>query len=142
MKQFLKKWLINLAVLAAGFAVGVGVVAAPVAVVTVAREAHAAQRAIKLTGFASCTPITNVALSTSSEEVFAATADRKSAIITNNDASISIYVASAATATSAWERVPPGGSWSIEPKDGRLYLGAITAIAASGTPAIGGSQCQ
>lgn len=89
-----------------------------------------------------CTAISNVALSTTSETVFAADPGRKEACITNNDASIAIYVARHATATSADPRVPPGGSWCIDTNGGYAYEGVIDAIAASGTPAISGESCK
>ena len=100
-----------------------------------------AQNAIKLTAFSSCSPITNVAMSTASETVFAANTARKSATITNNDASIAIHVAMATTATTAWSRVAAGQAWVLEPVEGRIYQGIITVIAASGTPAISGDEC-
>lgn len=90
-----------------------------------------------------CTAISNVALSTSSETVIASDADRKRFCITNNDASIAIYVAFHATATSADPRVPPGGSICEEVSyGGAVYTGVVDAIAASGTPAISGMSCE
>lgn len=89
-----------------------------------------------------CTAISNVALSTASETVFAADPGRKEACITNNDASIAIYVARHATATSADPRVPPGGSWCIGVNGGYAYEGVVDALAASGTPAISGESCK
>lgn len=89
-----------------------------------------------------CTAITNVALSTTSETVFAAEGGRKEACITNNDASIAIHVARHATATTADPRVAAGQAYCIGINGGYQYEGVIDAIAASGTPAISGESCK
>ena len=91
----------------------------------------------------SCTDTTNEALSTSSETIFAANSDRVEACVTNNDSAIVIYIARGATATADSDAVQPGGSWCIESKgNGYFYKGAISGIAASGTPDIGGQECS
>lgn len=89
-----------------------------------------------------CTAISNVALSTASETVFAAAANRKKLCLSNNDSSIAIYVAFHATATSADVRVPAGGSICETVEDGYIYAGVVDALAASGTPAISGWSCE
>lgn len=90
-----------------------------------------------------CTTGSNLALSTTSETVFSANTSRKSVIITNNDTSIAIKVCRKTEASTAGcPRVPAGQSWVDEPRDGYLYLGAITAYSESGTPAISTEECQ
>lgn len=89
-----------------------------------------------------CTATANVALSTTSEVVFAAYPGRKEACITNNDSAIAIHVAKHGTATTADPRVPPGGSWCIDINGGYAYEDTIDAIAVSGTPAISAEQCR
>lgn len=89
-----------------------------------------------------CTPISNTALSTSSETVLAANANRKKVCIVNNDATIAIYVKFGATAATTDTRIAAGGSICESPESGHVYTGVIDAIAASGTPAISGFECE
>jgi len=89
-----------------------------------------------------CTAISNVALSTTHEVVMAATPGRKEWCISNNDTSIAIYVALHTTATSADVRVAGGQTICGEINGGWAYEGVIDALAASGTPAIGGYFCK
>lgn len=89
-----------------------------------------------------CAATANVALSTTSEVVFAAYPGRKSVCVTNNDSAIAIHIARHGTATSASPRIGPGGSWCDEPSGGYMWEGTIDAIAASGTPAISAEQCR
>lgn len=88
-----------------------------------------------------CTALSNTALSTTSEVVFAASTTRRKMCISNNDASIAIHVRFGATATTASTRVPAGATICEEPANGYIYQGTIDAIAASGTPAISGEEC-
>ena len=88
-----------------------------------------------------CTALTNTALSMTHEVVFALNATRKKACISNDDASIAIYVAFHTTATSADVRVAAGQTICESVEDGYVYTGVIDALAASGTPAIGGWEC-
>lgn len=90
----------------------------------------------------SCTAISNVALSTTSETVIAASDATKSWCISNNDSSIAIYVAMHATATSADVRVGPGQTICDEINGGYGPTTIVDALAASGTPAIGGFSCR
>lgn len=89
-----------------------------------------------------CTAISNVALSTTHEVVFAATPGRKEWCISNNDTSIAIYVAQHTTSTSADVRVGPGQAICGGINGGWIHEGVIDALAASSTPAIGGYQCK
>lgn len=99
----------------------------------------AAPKAYPLT----CTAITNVALSTSSETVIAASTATKKFCLVNGDASIAIHVAFHATATTADTKLGPGASICEEASGtGHVYQGVVDAIAASGTPAISGWSCS
>ena len=90
-----------------------------------------------------CTAISNVALSTTSEEVIASTVLPKKFCISNRDTAIKIYVAFHATATSADVEVGPGQTLCEEASGtGHVYQGVVDALAASGTPAIGGWTCK
>lgn len=89
-----------------------------------------------------CTTLTNTALSTTSETVFAATANRKKLCIVNGDSAIAVHVKFGATATTADAKVSAGGSICETVEDGHVYTGVVDAIAASGTPAISGFQCE
>ena len=90
-----------------------------------------------------CTTGTNVALSTASEEVFAANTSRREVTITNNDASIAIKVCrKTAAADSGCLRVPGGSSWHDQVVEGYINQTSINAIAESGTPAISSESCQ
>ena len=109
------------------------------AAVTFAGPGPAILGAIPIT---SCAAISNTALSTTHEVVFAANAGRKWACLSNNDASIAIYVAFHTTATSADIRVAAGQTICEDIQGGWVYTGVIDALAASGTPAIGGVECQ
>ena len=88
-----------------------------------------------------CTALTNTALSTTSEVVFAASTTRQKMCISNNDDAIAIHVRFGATATTASTRVAPGQVICEVPENGYIYRGTIDAIAASGTPAISGEEC-
>ena len=90
----------------------------------------------------SCTAITNVALSASSETVFAAAPGRKKLCLTNRDASIHVFVAYHATATSADVDLGPGQTLCDDILGGYFYEGVVDALAASGTPAVGGWSCN
>ena len=90
-----------------------------------------------------CAAISNVALSTSSETVLAAAAGtRKKFCITNRDTTIHVYVAFHATATSADVDLSPGQTICESVEYGFIYDGVVDALAASGTPAIGGWSCS
>ena len=89
-----------------------------------------------------CTTSSNVALSVTSETVFSANANRKKASIYNRDTAITIYVSCGSTATSAWDPVGPGQQWYETVEGGYICKDAITALAASSTPAISSSECQ
>ena len=88
-----------------------------------------------------CTALTNTALSTTSEVVFAAAATRKKMCVSNFDASIAIYIAFHTTATSADVRLAAGQTLCEAVEDGYIYTGVVHGLAASGTPAIGGWDC-
>ncbi len=109
--------------------------------VAISAGAYALPPVLAAFPFQACTVGSNTALSSSSEVVFAANDARKEVTITNNDASISIYVKKGATATADNIRVPPGGTYSMTPSDGRIWTGTIDAIAASGTPDISSEEC-
>ena len=90
-----------------------------------------------------CTTGTNVALSTASEEVFAANTSRREVTITNNDTSIAIKVCRKTVAASTGcLRVPAGSSWHDQVVEGYVNQTAINAIAESGAPAISSEECQ
>lgn len=88
-----------------------------------------------------CTQRSDVALSTSSEVLFAANLLRKSVTVTNNDSSIAIYIKRGSTATSGSLRVPAGQTYELVQESGHIWTGTIDAIAASGTPAISAEEC-
>ena len=109
------------------------------AVVTVLGILGASNTSYPLT----CTAISNVALSTTSEEVIASTVLPKKFCITNRDTAIKIYIAFHATATSADVELGPGQTLCEEASGtGHVYQGVVDALAASGTPAIGGWTCK
>lgn len=112
------------------------------AIAAVAIPAIAATTAFHQTNALTCTALSNVALSTSSETLFAAAAARKTFCVVNNDASIAIHVKLGATATTADTKVAAGASMCWEPTSGHVYAGVVDAIAASGTPAVSGFSCE
>lgn len=92
--------------------------------------------------FQSCTAISNLALSTTSETVLASDTQRKAFCIGNSDASIAIHIAYHTTATTADIRLPPGSTLCENVEQNYIYTGVVDAIAASGTPAISGFSCK
>lgn len=112
------------------------------AIVAVVVPALAAPSITHAINSVTCTPISNVALSTSSETVLAANANRKKACIVNNDASIAIHVKFGATAANTDTKIGPGLTICEGAESGHMYTGVIDAIAASGTPAISGFECE
>lgn len=111
------------------------------AVLVAAAGAFAAPPILAAFSMQACTVGSNTALSAASEVVFAANASRKSVTITNNDASIAIFVKLGATATADNLRVPAGSTYTLEPVGGYIWTGTIDAIAASGTPDISSEEC-
>lgn len=70
------------------------------------------------------------ALSTSAAQVLAANTARRSVVITNHDASISVYVGATGVTTSTGLLIKAGAAVTIN------STAAIFAIAASGTPTV------
>jgi hypothetical protein len=72
--------------------------------------------------------------SSSATQLLGANVTRRAALVTNNDASIVMYVGTAGVATNSGHKLAAGATISIP------YTGAIYAIAASGTPAASASE--
>jgi len=72
--------------------------------------------------------------SSSATSLLAARATRRAALVTNNDSTISIYVGGASVATNTGHKLAAGNSITIP------YVGAIYAIAASGSPVVSVSE--
>ena len=108
------------------------------------RSTMRGERAASAGGQLAFDPIreTNDALSVSSETIFAANPSRAEACVTNNSATVTIYIARGATATANSDAVGPGGSWCIEVVQNAIYTGVISGLAASSTPDIGGQECS
>lgn len=70
------------------------------------------------------------ALSTTAEEVLAGNKARRSCVILNNDASISVYIGTATVSSSTGILLKAGAAITIN------TTGPIYAIAASGTPTV------
>lgn len=72
--------------------------------------------------------------SASATQLLAARSTRRAALVTNNDSSINIYVGTATVTATTGHLIGPGLSASIP------YVGAIYAIAASGSPNASASE--
>lgn len=83
------------------------------------------------------TSMTNkgVALSNASSVVLAKNSAREYALFTNDDASINVWLCLASTcAANTGVKLLPGASYKIDGNN--LYVGDVSAIAASGTPTL------
>lgn len=72
--------------------------------------------------------------SSTATQLLTVNATRRAALITNNDAAIAIYVGGASVSTTTGHKLAAGSSMSIP------FIGAIYAIAASGSPTASASE--